>query len=580
MNKKNYSFDLENFKDMLQICPNLHGQKFEDPPFEEEILAFIRELGYPEDIKLLFDVKVDTLYQLWRTFRTIINKCLSDQLNPRRNKVDYHMAKDDPILTTMRFIPKHETVQKYDAILPDTLTNQAMKESDVYKTYYDLATRKAIPKPKYVWRSTREKTGQAPKAYPGKRFKATAKVAKSRKKKQPAKGLETLSEVVLSEAEQMQIIYWKFSDDEDDNDQDDDNVDDEDDDNADNQDDDDQDDDNEQTKSDNNGDDLVHPKLSTFDEEERHEEKIDNEEEGSDLRVQTPSHFESTDNETYNDVTQGDNVEEENLDEEMTNKEEELNELYNDVNINLEGRDTEMIDTLLANVQATQVIEDTHVIMTVVTPEVQQQSSSVSSGFISNMLNPTPDAGIDSIHNLNTESTSFVDIPVTTNDEIPPSSITTLPPPPIPFIHPLQQTPVFSPTIAQTNLFELELKKILIDKMESNKSINRLVQQKTLYKALMDAYETDKVILETYGDIVTFKRRRDDKDENKEPFAGSNRGSKRRRAGKEHESTSAPKEKTSKLTGSSKEGLVKDKQEKDKIGTKPDKNGKLGKARQ
>ncbi|GJW45274.1 retrotransposon-related protein, partial [Tanacetum coccineum] len=34
MNKKNYSFDLETFRDMLQICLNLPGQKFEDPPFE------------------------------------------------------------------------------------------------------------------------------------------------------------------------------------------------------------------------------------------------------------------------------------------------------------------------------------------------------------------------------------------------------------------------------------------------------------------------------------------------------------------------------------------------------------------
>nr|GFB32249.1 hypothetical protein [Tanacetum cinerariifolium] len=93
--------------------------------------------------------------------------------------------------------------------------------------------------------------------------------------------------------------------------------------------------------------------------------------------------------------------------------------------------------TLLANVQATQVIEDTHVIMTAVTPEVQHQSSLASSGFISNMLNPNPDAGIDSILNLNTKSTSRVDVPITTNDEIPPSSVTTLPPPPIPLIHPL-----------------------------------------------------------------------------------------------------------------------------------------------
>nr|GFD23824.1 hypothetical protein [Tanacetum cinerariifolium] len=83
-------------------------------------------------------------------------------------------------------------------------------------------------------------------------------------------------------------------------------------------------------------------------------------------------------------------VEEEKLDEEKTNEEEEVNELYDDVNINLEGKDTEMIDALLTNVQATQVVEDTHVIMTVVTPKAQQQSSSVLSGFISNMLNPNP----------------------------------------------------------------------------------------------------------------------------------------------------------------------------------------------
>ncbi|GKG61768.1 hypothetical protein Tco_0623485, partial [Tanacetum coccineum] len=58
---------------------------------------------------------------------------------------------------------------------------------------------------------------------------------------------------------------------------DDDNVDDEDDDNADDVDDDDQDDDNEQTESDNDDNEFVHPKLSTFDEEERHEEKLDEE---------------------------------------------------------------------------------------------------------------------------------------------------------------------------------------------------------------------------------------------------------------------------------------------------------------
>ncbi|GJS83710.1 hypothetical protein Tco_0750251 [Tanacetum coccineum] len=104
------------------------------------------------------------------------------------------------------------------------------------------------------------------------------------------------------------------------------------------------------------------------------------------------------------------------------------------------------------------------------------------------------------------------------------------------------------------NLSELELKKILIDKMESNKSIYRSDEQKNLYKALVDAYKSNKLILDTYVDTVSLKRRRDDEDNDEEPSAGSNRGSKRRRAGKEPESTSAPKEKTSKTSGKSYEG--------------------------
>ncbi|GJT07910.1 hypothetical protein Tco_0842372 [Tanacetum coccineum] len=45
-------------------------------------------------------------------------------------------------------------------------------------------------------------------------------------------------------------------------------------------------------------------------------------------------------------------------------------------------------ELVLHQVQATQEIEDTHVTLTPVNPDGQQQSSSVSSGFVSNMLNP------------------------------------------------------------------------------------------------------------------------------------------------------------------------------------------------
>ncbi|GJR67495.1 hypothetical protein Tco_0013560 [Tanacetum coccineum] len=375
-------------------------------------------------------------------------------------------------------------------------------------------------------------------------------------------------------------ISWKSSDEDDDEEvsiskDDDDDADDQFDDDQeydgqeyDGQDDEGQDEVNEQTKSDNDGDDFVHPKFSTHDQEERQDEEDKQEEE--------------------------------------TNEEEEVNELYKDVNVNLEGRDTEMTDAPQTNVQGTQVTKDTHVIITAATPEVQQQSSSVSSGFISNMLNPNPDTGIDSILNLNTESTTLVDVPLTSNAEMPPSSVTTPLPPSIPPIQPLQQTPFedrvkaleddfsefkqtnhFAPAVslipgivdtlhqklednikkiikeqvkaqvkeqvtkilpriektvneqleaevltcssneAKTShavaayLSELELNKFLIDKMESNKSIHRSDQQKTLYKTLVDAYESDKLILDTYGDTVKIKRRQDDQVEDEEPSAAA-----------------------------------------------------------
>ncbi|GKA27138.1 hypothetical protein Tco_0713306 [Tanacetum coccineum] len=209
------------------------------------------------------------------------------------------------------------------------------------------------------------------------------------------------------------------------------------------------------------------------------------------------------------------------------------------------------------------------VIITPVNLKGQQKSSSVSSFFVSIMLNPRPDTGIDSIFTLNNETTLLVDVPVTTIAEPPFVSATTLPPPPTPLITHMQQTPVPTPTtipstslqdlpnfgslfglrdeaqaknedflnklddnikkiikkqvkeqvkvqvskilpkikktvneqleaeimtrsstksktsLAMTaNLSELELKKILIDNMESNKSIHRSDEKKNLYKAL------------------------------------------------------------------------------------------------
>nr|GEY41893.1 hypothetical protein [Tanacetum cinerariifolium] len=78
------------------------------------------------------------------------------------------------------------------------------------------------------------------------------------------------------------------------------------------------------------------------------------------------------------------------------------------------------------------------------------------------------------------------------------------------------------------------------EKMEGNKSIQRSDEQRNLYKALIEAYEFDKIILHTYGETVTLKRRQDDDaDKDEEHSARPDRGSKRRREGKEPESASA-----------------------------------------
>ncbi|GJW98515.1 hypothetical protein Tco_0180323 [Tanacetum coccineum] len=71
-----------------------------------------------------------------------------------------------------------------------------------------------------------------------------------------------------------------------------------------------------------------------------------------------------------------------------------------------------------------------------------------------------------------------------------------------------------------------------------------------LYKDLVEAYEADKILLDTYGDTVTIKRPRDGgQNDDEEPSAGTDRGSKRRRSGKEPASTSAPSETTTKTAG-------------------------------
>nr|GEW15375.1 hypothetical protein [Tanacetum cinerariifolium] len=102
------------------------------------------------------------------------------------------------------------------------------------------------------------------------------------------------------------------------------------------------------------------------------------------------------------------------------------------------------------------------------------------------------------------------------------------------------------------SLSEFELKKILINKMEINESINRSDIQRNLYNALVKSYNIDKDIISTYSDVVTLKRGRDDQDRDENPSVGSDRGKKRRKSRKDVKPSKGSKSKELKSSSSSK----------------------------
>ncbi|GJT73738.1 hypothetical protein Tco_1033024 [Tanacetum coccineum] len=212
MNNKKHIIGLDQFRDILQICPKVGNKKFEEPPLEKEILAFLASLGHSGEIRKITDVNVNKLHQPWRSFAAIINKCLSgkpsydslrlsqaqilwgmynkknvdyayllwedfifqienkntkkgnamyyprftklvvnfvmdkDPSIPRRNKVNWHYARDDPMFTTINVISRNEDTQLYGTILPVALTNEDIRNSESYKEYYAIASGTIPPK--------------------------------------------------------------------------------------------------------------------------------------------------------------------------------------------------------------------------------------------------------------------------------------------------------------------------------------------------------------------------------------------------------------------------------------------------
>ncbi|GKA87276.1 hypothetical protein Tco_0808987 [Tanacetum coccineum] len=552
MNDKSHTVNLENFRDMLQIFPRLSGQKFEDPPFEEENISFIRDLGHTKEINVLIDVNVNHMHQPWRSFAAIINRCLSekttglDSLCLSRAQIIWGMYNKKNV----DYVCLLWEDLVYGTILPDTLINREIKDSEAYKQYYAIAFGAKPPKAKTKYKKKACKSDTSPKkrtapATKGSRLKTSAKAAKSVKKKQPAKkpitkGLIVLSEVALSEAEQLKLAT----------------------------------------------------KRSKI---QFHSSHASGSSDGADTQSEVPDEQQQKVGGTDEGAGDGPEVPDKvltPLDHELIEEEENQEgddyvregeqedtkeELYRDLNINLERR------------------------------VVQQQSSSVSSDLVSKFINPSPD----------TASVTAVT----------PSTVTISPQPPVLIIQTVQQTPDSTttkpnptttlpeiPNFASLFGFEqrvsaLETKmsefkqtsqfadagssilgivdNYLASKMKDDvdviikdqvkdqvskilpkvekyvteslgaKVLVRLANQPqssyaNLYNALIDSYNSDKDLFTSYGDVITLKRGREDQDKNEDPSTGSNRGSKRRRSGKEAESSKEPTHKESKSTSSSK----------------------------
>ncbi|GJV14303.1 hypothetical protein Tco_1359626, partial [Tanacetum coccineum] len=553
-----------------------------------------------------------------RFTKLVVNYVMEkDPSIPRRNKVNWHYARDDPMFSTINVISRNEATQLYGAILPVALTNEDIRNSESYKEYYAMASGTIPPKTK----GSKKKANTD--AIPKRKSSTAPKKKKSGTGKQKTSELENISEAELTEAEQLKIVLkrsrlethsshasgsgadegtgitpgvpdapdydsdddisWKSSDDDqdDEQDQDDDDAekhevhettqeeedDDQHDDDENDQEDDDasdddkkteDDDDEEMTESDNDGDDFVHPKLTTHEDEIIHEKDTDEDD----------SSISSSDEDDSDNDVEGAKVAGAKSGEDATDAKDQGNEAVKDSNTDLDGRDKVMTD-----------VEDTHVTLTPVNPDGQQQSSSVSSGFVSNMLNPNQDTGVDDIFRQHTEATSLIDTHVTAIVE--PSF--TRPPTPHPIVIQPQQLPIMTPATTTSSLLENlpnfaslfgfdHRLKALEDNFSEFRQTNQYADalslipgtviyipanrcrkqsdtQRQLNQSLVDSYEADKILLDTYGDKVTIKRPRDGADDDQEPSAGTDRGSKRRRSGKDPASSSAPSETTTRTAG-------------------------------
>nr|GEY21853.1 hypothetical protein [Tanacetum cinerariifolium] len=456
-------------------------RQLSDIKSKESTLQLVYDVVHLTSFFKAFLVTADVLkiymQEFWAT-ATLHHHFIRFKMNNKKHIVNLESFRemDDHMFSTIKLVSRHHNTQQFGALLPIELTNKDIRNSNAYKECYAVATGVTLPKPKAsVWKTRSTKASKA-------------------------KSLSALSEEGSDDRQ--------ASDEEE----------------------------------------FIHPSLSTYAEEEPRDE------ESFDPIPKTPK---DTDDEGNGEKNLGLNVGR----EEGHDEEEEEDEQYRDVNIN-QGR----------GIQTTQEVKDSHVTLT---PEWSQS-----------LRRPRK-----WMYRLQSQWPFFLSAPTLTSSTI--ATITTTQQAPIPpTIAPstlLQDLPNFGSlfqfnhrlkTLERMNkavkvaiqiqsdqlrdeaqadndeflkTIDENMQKIIKEQVKEqvkvqvskilpkieqtvNEQLEAKVLTRNLYKALVKAYESDKIILDTYEDTVMLKRRRgDDADRDEEPFAGSDQGSNRRREGKEPE---------------------------------------------
>nr|GEY34597.1 hypothetical protein [Tanacetum cinerariifolium] len=556
MNNKKRIVNLEYFREMLHICLRIPNQTFDELLFEDEILAFLRYLGHiinkflSGESTCYDSLRLSQAQILWGMYhkKNVDFACLLwedfvyqvDHKDAKKSNEMYYPIVINVIINF--FMTKDPSIprrNKFGAMLPVELTNEDIRNSAAYKDYYDIASgaaplivslRNSNAYKEYYVVATRA-TPPKPKASVRK-TKSSSDTIITPPTATTDEGTGTLPgvpDVPTDKSEEE--ISWNSTDEEGDDDEGkdgdgddegndgeegDDDDDDDEQDNDEAQDDEDQEDEGNDEDDEEEGSDdeqasdkkeFIHPSLSTHAEEETKDEESFN---------PIPNTPKNTDDKGNGEENLGTNVGR----EEGQDEEDEADELYRD-------------------------------------------SSSVSSQFVTSMLNSTPDVGMESIF----ETTSQMDVQTPTSMAPLPVSAPTINPSTIATVTIIQQTPTLPTTAPNTLLQDLPNFGLLfrfdhrLNTLEANFSefmqTNQFAGASDCLRgeAQKENDEFLKTIDENMQKMIKEQRRRDDDaDKDEEPSAGPDRGSKRCREGKEPESASAPQEKATKSAGKSTQG--------------------------